>query len=230
MNSTIRESLEQLLGPTAEPVAITFCDTPPSGVPRVASPAPAGCSYWQLAGRNGVFYTAAEDHGNCPIGAYTHGAELDATTQAQLEEMIGTMVSLGYLRTEEVPGIPHRDAPLRFAVYAPLSKAEGTPDVVIMRGNASQMMLLTEAVNSRGLMSPFPIMGRPACAVIPAALSTGKAVTSLGCIGNRVYTGLPAGEFYVALPGRAMGDVVQALETVVAANRELEKFHRARAR
>jgi len=129
---------------------------------------------------------------------------------------------------DEVPGIPRRNQPLRYVVYAPLSKAQGTPDVILVRGNARQMMLVVEAANARRLMSEFPIMGRPACAVIAAASDSGKAVTSLGCIGNRVYTELPDGEFYVAVPGAALGAMVDGLRSIVASNSELEQFHRAR--
>ena len=113
-------------------------------------------------------------------------------------------------------------------MYAPLSKAEGVPDVVLLRGTPRQMMLLGEAAGARGLTAPFPIMGRPACAVIAATANTGKATSSLGCIGNRVYTELPDGEFYLAVPGRALGELVESLGAIANANAELEKFHRAR--
>ena len=226
--STIRTSLEQLLGATAEPVAVTFLEAAPAGVPRVPSAAPAGCSYWKMAAEGAVFYTTGEDHLNCPIGAYTHGAELTAEAQSQLQGMLGQMVGLQYLKMEEVPGIPRREQPLRFAMYAPLSKAEGVPDVVLLRGTPRQMMLLGEAAGARGLTAPFPIMGRPACAVIAATANTGKATSSLGCIGNRVYTELPDGEFYLAVPGRALGELVESLGAIANANAELEKFHRAR--
>ena len=224
----IRDSLQQLLGLVAEPVAVTFCETVPEGIKRVGAAAPAGCSYWKLAADGDVFYTAVDDHLNCPIGAYTHGADLTAEAQEQLQGMIEKMVGLEYLRMDEVPGIARRNQPLRYVVYAPLSKAQGTPDVVLLRGNARQMMLVVEAANARRLMSAFPIMGRPACAVIAAAMDAGKAVTSLGCIGNRVYTDLPDGEFYVAVPGSALAEMADGLRSIVASNSELEHFHRSR--
>jgi uncharacterized protein (DUF169 family) len=72
-------------------------------------------------------------------------------------------------------------------------------------------------------------MGRPACAVIPEAIQAGRGVTSLGCIGNRVYTGLGDDELYYAIPGPKVGEVVGKLETIVTANRILEGYHSARA-
>jgi len=225
---TIRGLLEELLGPVAEPVAVTFRDQAPEGMERVGAAAPAGCAYWKLAAEGSAFYTAAEDHMQCSIGAYTHGAELGPTAQGELAGMIEKMVGIQYIKMEEVAGIPRRGQPLRFVVYTPLSAAASEPDVVLLRGNPRQMMLLTEAANARGLMSPLAVMGRPACAVIPATIESGRATASLGCIGNRTYTGLPDGEFYLAVPGKVLAGMVEALQAIVAANRELQQYHQGR--
>jgi uncharacterized protein (DUF169 family) len=53
-------------------------------------------------------------------------------------------------------------------------------------------------------------------------------VTSLGCIGNRVYTGMGEDELYFTIPGGRVGEVAERLETVMHANRELQKYHEAR--
>ena len=52
---------------------------------------------------------------------------------------------------EEVPQIPTRKTPLRVAVYAPLAAAPVPPDVVLVRGNARQLMLLAEAAQAAGV-------------------------------------------------------------------------------
>jgi uncharacterized protein (DUF169 family) len=225
----IGNSLHELLELTMEPVAVTFRDQPPAGIDRVNPQAPAGCSYWKLAAEGKLFYTAAEDHFNCPIGAYTHSAEMPAVTQTQLEGMIQKIVGIQYLRPDEVQGIPRREQPLRFVVYAPLSKDTGMPDVVLIRGNAQQAMLVLEAAQSRSLVSELPVMGRPACSVVAACLNSGRVATSLGCIGNRVYTGLADGELYVAIPGEKLTETVEALRTIVRANRELKEYYLSRA-
>ena len=72
-------------------------------------------------------------------------------------------------------------------------------------------------------------MGRPACAMIPEAMRAARGTTSLGCIGNRVYTGLGDDELYFAIPGAKVEEVVRKLETIIEANRILEGYHRARA-
>jgi uncharacterized protein (DUF169 family) len=57
-------------------------------------------------------------------------------------------------------------------------------------------------------------LGRPACSMIPEAMQAARGNTSLGCIGNRVYTELGDGELYFTIPGAALADVVQKLETI----------------
>jgi uncharacterized protein (DUF169 family) len=142
--------------------------------------------------------------------------------------LIGNMVQLGYLKMEEVPSIPHRKAALEVAVYAPLEKMPCPADVVVVRGTATQLMTLVEAAQAAGVAPDAPAMGRPTCAALPQALESRRPATSLGCIGNRVYTELGEGEGYVALPADAVDAVAAKLETMVRANAELEKFHRSR--
>jgi uncharacterized protein (DUF169 family) len=209
-------------------VAVTFAAAAPPGVPRVAKAGPAGCAYWKQAAEGAVFYTEAADHYNCPVGSYTHGVTLPPERAKELADVVGTMVGLQYIRTEEVGALPRRAEPFRVAVYAPLAAAPVAPDVVLVRGRARQIMLLAEAARAAGLAGDAAAMGRPACAMIPAALAGPGAVTSLGCIGNRVYTGLGDDELYFTIPGPRVGDVVERLEAVVRANGELRKYHEGR--
>src|SRR4051794_34129820 len=118
------QQLQDLLGLRRPPVAVTFRDTAPPGVPRVHSAGPSSCAYWKLAAEGRAFYTEAADHYNCPIGAYTHGVEAPAAVKKELEGVVSTMLSLGYLRAEEVPGIPRREGTFGVAVYAPLAQAD----------------------------------------------------------------------------------------------------------
>ena len=111
--------LSQLLGLEKSPVAISFVDQAPQGVARASSPEPASCGYWRRAAEGEVFYTVAEDHKNCPIGAHTHNVPLSQEEQRQAASLVETMVGLSYLKMEEVARIPARNAPLRVAVYAP---------------------------------------------------------------------------------------------------------------
>jgi uncharacterized protein (DUF169 family) len=224
----IMSHLQQLLQLASRPVAITFCQTAPNAVPHVAQREPAGCGYWRRAAAGEVFYTDAADHKNCPIGAHTHNVPLSSEETQQLQGLVKTMVGLEYLKMEEVPQIPTRTEPFAFAVYAPIEAAPLPPDVVMVRGNARQLMLLAEAAQSAGVAGSTPAMGRPTCAVIPEAINSSRTSASFGCIGNRVYTTLTDDEAYFAIPGAALQKIEDRLAVIVRANVELEKFHRAR--
>src|SRR5438552_454385 len=211
------------------PVAVAFLATPPPGLGRIDRPLPAGCSYWKHASDGHAFFTLPEDHENCAVGAFTHGVTLSPAKAKELEGLIGTMVQLQYLRSEEVPRIPHRESPLQIVAYAPLAQAPFNPDVVIFRGNARQIMLVSEAARAAGIFESAAAMGRPACAMIPQAASSVSGVASVGCIGNRVYTELGDDEMYFAVPGKALARILEQLDVVLNANAALESFHRERA-
>jgi uncharacterized protein (DUF169 family) len=211
------------------PVAVAFLSAPPDGLRRIDRALPAGCGYWQHASEGHAFYTAPEDHENCAVGAFTHGVTLSPAKGKELEGLIGTMVELKYLRGEEVAGIPHREGPMQFVAYAPLGEAAFEADAVIFRGTARQIMLVSEAARAAGIFEAAAAMGRPACAVIPQAIAAAAGVASVGCIGNRVYTGLGDGELYFVVPGKAAPQVLEQLGVIQAANEALEAFHRHRA-
>lgn len=73
----------------------------------------------------------------------------------------------------------------------------------------------------------MPALGRPTCLAVPAALQHGT-VTSLGCIGNRVYTGLGEDEMYVVLRGKDLAAVSGALKTIENANAALKDYAKGR--
>jgi uncharacterized protein (DUF169 family) len=226
--ATQGKQLREILGLKWPPVALAFQPSAPPHIPRVDNAGPSGCTYWKLAAEGEVFYTEASDHYNCPIGAYTHGIELPPAQGRELEGLVGTMIGLEYLRQEEVATIPRRDSPFGVALYAPLAEAPFVADVVIVRGNAKQLMLLAEAASAAGLSHEGGMMGRPTCAMVPEALRSGHVAVSFACIGNRVYTELADDELYAAVPGPQLARLIDKLTTIVRANRELENFHRTR--
>ena len=224
-----QSQLAELLQLRVPPVAVAFVDAPPAGVPRVSSPEPAGCGYWRRAAEGEIFFTLAEDHKRCPVGAHTHHVSLSTSEQDELMALVTTMVDLSYLKMEDVPKIARRATPLRAAVYSPLTLAPITPDVVLVRGTPRQLMLLTEAAESAGVSGAAPTMGRPTCAVLPESINAARTATSFGCVGNRVYTGAADSEAYFAIPGQHLATLEAGLATIVRANQALEQFHRARA-
>jgi uncharacterized protein (DUF169 family) len=209
------------------PVAITFLEEVPGGVSKFSGSEPAGCSYWRLAAGGRTFYTVAADHYNCAVGAYTHNIPLPAERAQETENTLGMMFNLGYVRPEEVPGIPHLEKEPAAVVYAPLADTPVSPSAVLFTCRASSAMLLNEAANRAGAGSTLPLLGRPSCMALPAAGLHGT-ITSLGCIGNRVYTDLAADELYITIPGAKIAAVAEALEVIASANHALEEYARGR--
>ena len=89
-------------------------------------------------------------------------------------------------------------------------------------------MLAAEAARASGVGHDGATLGRPACAMIPEAMHAARGNTSLGCIGNRVYTGLGDDELYFTVPGRNLDEFVSRLEAIHRANAELETYHQGR--
>src|SRR5882762_4918769 len=215
------------LSMSRRPVAVTFLDTEPTGIEKFSGTEPAGCSFWRLAAAGRAFYTVPADHFNCPVGAYTHNVQLPPERVQETETMLGTMFNLGYVRSEEVPGIPRLPKEPAAIIFAPLGDAPVAPGVVLFACPTASAMLLNEAAIRAGASSTLPLLGRPTCMALPAALLHG-AVTSLSCIGNRVYTGIGADELYVVVPGAKLESVSRALGIIATANTTLEEFARGR--
>jgi uncharacterized protein (DUF169 family) len=174
-----------------------------------------------------VFYTVPENHFNCAVGAYTHNIPLSPDREKETEQTLTMMFVLGYVRPEEVPQIPRLPKAPAAILYAPLGESKETPDVVLIACRPAGAMLLNEAANRAGVASGAPALGRPTCMALPASLLHGSIV-SLGCIGNRVYTGLSEDELYVVLRGKDLAAVVDALEVITNANAALNDYARDR--
>ena len=225
--SAIQKRFQEALGLKHRPVAVTFLDAPPAGLDKIEGTQPSGCSFWRLAMAGRSFYTLPNDHLNCPIGAYTHNVAAPPERASELADILGVMTGLGYVKMDEVPGIPVLKAAPKVIAYGPLGDAKTTPDVILIAATPSKLMLLEEAAIRAGVGSKLPLLARPTCMAIPAAMG-GAIVTSAGCIGNRVYTDLGDNELYSALPGAALETVAEALETIVSANAALADYHNGR--
>ncbi len=210
------------------PVAICFVAQPPAGVEKFEGLVPSGCTFWKLAADGRAFYTEQAHHYNCAVGCYTHSIALPAERAQELPATINLMASIGYLRLEEVGGIPHLAQAPGAVVYSPLGDAKSLPDVVLFVGRPGRLMLLQEAAIRAGVAGGAPMLGRPTCASLPAAM-TGVVVSS-ACIGNRVYTELDDDELYITLPGKDLEKVANELGTIVAANQTLTDYHEQRKR
>ena len=209
------------------PVGVAFLDRTPAGVEQFSGTEPAGCSFWRVAAQGRSFYTVPGDHFNCAIGSHTHNIALAPERRHETEQTLKMMFDLGYVRPEEVPQIPRLEKAPAAVVYAPLGETPVAPDVVLFACKPAAAMLLHEAALRAGKGSAAPALGRPTCMALPAAMQHG-AMLSLGCMGNRVYTGLGEDELYVVVRGADLEAIADALETIVRANAALSDYARGR--
>jgi uncharacterized protein (DUF169 family) len=161
------------------------------------------------------------------VGAYTHNIALPPEREKETEQTLKMMFDLGYVKPEEVPQILQLAKSPKAVVYSPLADAPVDPNVVLFRLRPAAAMLLQEAAERAGVGLGAPSLGRPTCMALPASLQFG-AIASLGCIGNRVYTGLDEDELYMVLRGKDLESVAEALHVISSANRALRDYARGR--
>lgn len=225
--SKIADTLSACLDLRQPPVAISFTDSIPEELSEHAGRVAAGCRFWEDAAA-GPFATSAEDHNLCAIGVYTHNLKPSPKQQVDLGDTLKVLGDLGYLREEDLLSIPVLAFQRKHIVYSPLTESPLPPDVVLLFVNATQSLILTEAtqqVENR----IAPAMGRPACAVVPQVMNTGRAALSLGCCGARAYLDvLSEGIALFAIPGAKLAAYTERIEILAKANAALSQFHQLR--
>ena len=220
--------LEQSLGLSRPPIGLAFVDESPAGVGRPDGAVPSACSFWRMAERE-VFYAAEEDHFNCPIGVMTMGFQIPAERQGEAESIIATMCELEYISPEEAGVLPSVERGHKGIVYGPLARMPVEPDVALFFCKPGQAMLLAESCGSVSWTSQgMTAFGRPTCAAIPVAMELVNATASMGCIGFRVYTGIPEEEMMIAIPRQQLQGLADRMDTTLSANSALEEFHTQR--
>ncbi len=221
------KNIKEMLGLSKTPIAIGFLASPPAGVPQWNGDAvPAGCVFWQKAMSGQTFYTVPSDHFNCAVGSYTHNIPLSQERAHELNDTIGFMTENNYVAMSEVPGIPTLKTSPAVVAYGPVDQAGFNPDLVLIAANPAQAMLVYESVIKAGAGNALTnALGRPACAILPLTMGNGQTAISLGCKGNRTFTGLPDHEMYVAIPAEKWEGVVQKLTEVLDANSVMGKHY-----
>jgi uncharacterized protein (DUF169 family) len=221
--AALSEELSSILRLAVPPIGIAFrneIDTP--GTPRIggARPAPtedgrtgavpASCVLWTKA-VDAVFSTAAEDHGNCSVGSYTHGFK--SLPEVAGKNDVAALVGSGWVGIEDFPHVPAvKDRPASI-VYGPLDRMPVEPDIVYIRLNAKQAMVLDDAVGG------VRFEGKPQCHIMAIAKDDEQIAVSVGCMLSRVRTGMSNNELSCAIPAKRLGEIVEALR----ANGETER-------
>ncbi len=228
-DANLNERLTNALSLTVPPLAITFSDEP-VGASTPDAPVPAGCSFWELGTKQSLT-TSAADHQFCPIGVHTHNLrDAMASHGTELETALGAMTGLGYVKPDEVAGIPVMSESYAYVTYGPLADTKGSVSVVLVVADANRSLTLTEAVARVDGAAP-PAMGRPACALVPQVANSSAAATSLGCCGARAYMDSLTDSIVLwGFPGKRLEAYVEAIEVLAKANTILSKFHTERRR
>src|SRR4051794_3576413 len=196
-----------------EPVAITFSSGEgPAGVAPFDEPmpaaapdgrtgrVPAGCVFWMKAADR-TFTTVAEDHANCSVGSMTHGFKT-------LEEVAGNsdvaaLLESGWVTMDVVPQIPVVTERPATVTYGPLADTPVDPDVVLLRLNAKQLMVLSDALPGLGGG------GKPQGHIGPVPREQNGGAASVGCMLSRQRTGMPSEQMTGATPPGKLADVVE---------------------
>ncbi len=119
---------------------------------------------------------------------------------------VAALLSSGWVRMADVPRIPVVAEQPGAVTYGPLAETPIDPDVVLLRLNAKQLMVLADAVPG------LRIEGKPQCHIVAVAKEQGEIAASVGCALSRVRMGMPATEMTCAIPAAMLAEVVAAIE------------------
>jgi uncharacterized protein (DUF169 family) len=227
--STLSSRLEDALHLQAPPVFMAFGPSP-EGVPEFDAPmsapaadgrsgrVPASCVFWVQAAQREPYSTVAADHGNCSVGKYTHGF-------ASLQEVAGNddvaaLLASGWVTEEMVPQIPSVSSSPEAITYGRLDAVPAgvAPDVVVLRVNGRQMMVLSDSIPG------LSIQGKPQCHIVAIAKEQATAAASVGCALSRARTGMRPDEMTCALPAGGLESVVESIEKTAATDSVVAKY------
>src|SRR5262245_13375033 len=223
----LASELDDTLHLTAPPLAITFSDAPPAGVPAFDDPmpepmpdgrtgrVPAGCVFWIKAAER-TFSTVGADHGNCSVGSMTHGFKTMAEVAGNSD--VAALLDTGWVTMDVVPQIPVVREKPGAVTYGPLAGTTVDPDVVFLRLTARQMMVLSDALPG------LRIEGKPQCHIVAVAKEEGVPAASVGCALSRVRTGMPPTEMTCAIPAAQLADTVASIRRNAVADNAVAQY------
>jgi uncharacterized protein (DUF169 family) len=217
----LAQNLTKALGLQHAPIGITFSQDapesvspfegempPPSGDGRTGKVA-AGCVFW-IKSENQTFTTIPEDHFNCSVGSVTHG--LKTLAEVMSNEDVQGILECEWVTPAEAMALPAVQERPNYITYGPLAASPVDPDVVLLRVNAFQAMVIHDAYGD------MPIVGKPQCHIVPLAKEQGQIAMSTGCMLSRVRTGMSPDELTCAIPANQLAEVADRLEARRKAN------------
>ncbi|HEX9757508.1 MAG TPA: DUF169 domain-containing protein [Nitrospiria bacterium] len=231
--SDVNKQLREALGLQITPLAISFSNDAPQGVPfhEGSMPdasqdgrtgrVPAGCVFW-MDGSEKAFTTVPEDHYNCSVGSVTHG--LKTLEEVMANEDVQKLVESEWVTPEEAMALPVIQERPNFITYAPLPQTPVDPDVILLRINGMQAMAIHDAFND------IEVAGKPQCHIIPMSKEQGKVAISTGCMLSRVRTGMSPSEMTCTLPAKKIEEILEKLKTRRKANSAVTAYANQDAR
>lgn len=228
----IAAKLESVLHLTTPLIGIQFSDVQPEGLAQFDEPlapiaedgrtgrVPAGCVFWMKASEKS-FTTVAQDHGNCSVGSFTHG--LLSMSEIASNSDVSALLESGWVDEKAVASIPFVGRKYNYISYGPLSEGAFHPDVVLMRLNARQMMVVSDALG-------ISIEGKPQCHIVAIAKDQNRVAASVGCALSRARTGMQPSEMTCAIPAAIFEEVVAAIEKASHIDTEVAKYAAVDAR
>ena len=210
------------------PIGISFGDQAPAGVAAFAEPmsepaadgragrVAAGCVFWVRAAEQQL-----HDRARGPrqlLGGPVHprarqprGRRAATTTWPPCSNRDGST-------PEAVGGIPSISERSEVITYGPVAESATTPDVVLLRVNGRQMMVLSDALPG------LKIEGKPQCHIVALAKEHGEVAASVGCALSRARTGMRPDEMTLALPGSRLAEVTDAVQRTAAIDTVVAKY------
>jgi uncharacterized protein (DUF169 family) len=171
--------------------------------------------FWVEA-RDKTFTTVAEDHGNCSVGSLTHGFK--TLEEAAQGADVAALVEAEWVTPDVFPHIPTVAEKPGFVTYGPLVEASSGPNVVFIRLNGKQAMMLHDA------WPDLRVEGKPQCHIIPIAKEAGEVALSVGCMLSRVRTGMSNNEVTCAIPAEKVGELLDRLKTANSADMKVAAY------
>lgn len=231
--ATLARELGALLHLAVPPIGIAFCDAAETpGIAPIGGRRPAAtedgrtgavaapCVFWIL-GAERVFSTVEADHANCSVGSYTHGFKTLDEVAAKAD--VAALVQSGWVGEADFPRVPAiKDKPGSI-VYGPLEALPVAPDIIFLRVNPKQAMVLDDALGG------VRFEGKPQCHILAIAKDRQEPAISVGCMLSRVRTGMSNSEMTCALPAAKLAETVEALRRNAETERMVASYAAADA-
>ena len=157
------------------------------------------------------------------------GFDLPEAQNSSLQEELGMMCGIDYLREAElshVPKVPQAPKAISGIVYGPLWRFPLQPDLVLLWMTPQQSMMMSECC---GLINwsapPSGLLGRPGCGCLAVAVLEGRPAQSLGCVGMRTNTGVSGDLLLMAVPRNMLDNMHADLAKVAEVHRQMESHY-----